>query len=31
MSIRIAQILHRLGFAVYMDGDRRKIKFYWDR
>lgn len=25
MSIRIAQLLHRLGFAVFMDGDKKQI------
>lgn len=31
MTIRIAQILYKLGLAVYMDGDKRRIKFLLNR
>lgn len=31
MSIRIAQLLHRLGFAVFMDGDKKQIVIKRDK
>jgi|GEM_PF-3560531 len=31
MSIRIAQILYRLGFAVTIDGDKKRIRIYRDK
>ena len=31
MPIRIAQILHRLGFCVTYDADKRKMRIYRDK
>lgn len=31
MSIRIAQLLHRLGFAIFMDGDKKRIRICRDK
>jgi len=31
MSIKLAQILYRLGFAVTMDGDKHKIVIKRDK
>ncbi len=31
MSVRLAQILYKLGFAVFMDGDKKQIVIKRDK
>ncbi len=31
MSVRLAQILYKIGFAVTYDADKRKIRIYKDK